>query len=86
MNLRRLADDAVVRIGKSVSASLTEQENAAISKIIEDTLVRVVGETTQSCSEAAVVCCGPEADMAHKIAAEVDRARRALIANLMSMR
>ena len=86
MTLRSLAEDAVARIGKAVSASLTEQETNAISKIIEETLVRAVNEATQSCSKAAVVCCGPEADMAHKIAEEVDRARIALVANLMSMR
>ncbi len=86
MTLRSLADDAVARIGKAVTAPLTEPETAAISKIIEDTLVGAVGQTTQTCSDAAVVCCGPEADMAHKIAEEVHRARQALIANLSSMR
>lgn len=86
MTLRNLADDAVAQIDKTVSASLTEHETAAITKIIDDTLVRAVSEATQSCSKAAVICCGPEADMAHKIAEEVDQARQALIANLMSMR
>ena len=32
------------------------------------------------------MCCGPEADLAHKIQNEMDRKRDVLIANLMAMR
>lgn len=86
MNLEILVDDAVTRIDEAVAATLTVQETAAISKIVNDTLVRAVGATTQSYSDVVVSCCGPEADMAHKINEEVERARIALVANLMGMR
>ena len=49
-------------------------------------MAEAVRQTSQSCTKAAVVCCGHEADMAHKIAESVDQARHALIANLMSLR
>ena len=72
MTLKTLADDAVARIGETVSDTLSESEAAAVSKIIEDTLIKAVNQTTKNCATAAVVCCGPEADLAHKIAEEVD--------------
>ena len=86
MTLKSLADDALEQIGETVSASLTESETVAISKIIEDTLIKAVNQSTKSCTTAAVICCGPEADLAHKISEEVNLAKHALIANLMSMR
>ena len=86
MTLKLLADEAVAQIEQAVSAPLTEQDTAAIAKIIADTLTKVVSKTTQDCTAAAVVCCGPEADIAHKIAEEADRAQQALIANLVAMR
>ena len=86
MTLKHLADDAVVKIEQAVSAPLTERETAAISKIIADTLAKVVSQTSRQHTANAVICCGPEADIAHKIAEEADRAQQALIANLMAMR
>lgn len=86
MSLKSLADDAVQKISKSLTEPLTGAETTTVSKIIEDTLVQAVNESTKSCSDAAVVCCGPEADLAHKIAEDVERARYALLANLTSMR
>jgi hypothetical protein len=86
MSLKSLADEAVAQISKTASDPLTGPETEAISKIIEHVLVKAVNQTTEKCASAAVICCGPEADLAHKIAEEVDRAQYALIANLTSMR
>lgn len=83
---KRLANDAVAQIEKVVSTPLSEQEAAQIAKIIADTLTKAVLQTSKEHTEAAVVCCGPEADIAHKIAEEADRAQQALIANLTAMR
>lgn len=83
---KRLANDAVAQIRKAVSTPLTEQETAKVTKIITDTLTKAVLQTSKEHTDAAVVCCGPEADIAHKIAEEADRARQALIANLVAMR
>jgi len=86
MTLKHLADDAVTKIEGTVSAPLSEQDAANIKKIVASALAQAVAETSKEHTAAAVVCCGPEADIAHKIAEEADRAQQALIANLMAMR
>ncbi len=86
MSLKSLTDDAVEKINKALTYPLTEPEVATVSKIVQAALIEAVNESTKSCSKAAVVCCGPEADLAHKIEEDVERARFALIANLTSMR
>jgi hypothetical protein len=86
MKLKNLADNAVTEVGKIIPGQLSESEVAAISEIIENTLVEAVGETSEHFSETAVICCGPEADLAHKIAEEMGLAQKALIANLMGER
>ena len=86
MKIKKLADDAVLEIDKSLPDNLSDTERKAITDIVERTLLEAVGHTTDSCREAAVVCCGPEADLAHKISEEVGLAQKALIANLMGPR
>ena len=86
MSLKSLVDNAVVEIGKSASTPLTKSETAAISRIIEKSMIEAVRQSSKSCTTAAVVCCGPEADLAHQITEEVKRAQHVLITNLMAMR
>lgn len=86
MSLKTLADDAVMQISKAIPGRISEAETEVISRIVEHTLIKAVNQASENCTSAAVVCCGPEADLAHKIAEEVDRAQYALIANLVSMR
>lgn len=86
MSLKSLADGAVEKINRTLKGPLTEAELETISQIVQDALVEAVNKSTKSCTNAAVVCCGPEADLAHKIAEDVERARYALLANLTSMR
>ncbi len=86
MSLNTLTRNAVEQIRESVGNPLSETEIAAVTKIIDDALINAVNQSTKKCTDAAVVCCGHEADLAHKIAEDVERARYALIGNLMSMR
>ena len=86
MSLKSLADEAVTQILKAVANPLSKEEADAVSKIVQHSLIKAVNRATEKCTDAAVVCCGPEADLAHKIAEEADRAQIALIANLTSMR
>jgi hypothetical protein len=86
MSIKSLTATTVEKINAALDGALGEPEAARVSKIVEEALVRAVNESAKSCSNAAVVSCGPEADLAHKIAEDVDRARYALIANLTSMR
>mgnify|MGYP001037320387 CR=1 FL=1 len=86
MSLKTLADQTVGKINAALHTPLNEAETKAVSRIVEDAFIKAVNESTAKCGDAAVVCCGHEADLAHKIAEDVERARYALLANLGSMR
>ena len=86
MSLKTLADQTVGKINAALQTPLNDAETKAVSRIVEDAFIKAVNESTAKCGDAAVVCCGHEADLAHKIAEDVERARYALLANLGSMR
>ncbi len=86
MTTNNLTKDVVSQIKTTLSNPLTEPEISAVSEIIEKALIAAVNQSTKCCTQAVTVCCGPEADLAHKIAHEVGLAQKALVANLMSMR
>ena len=86
MSLNKLSEDVMSQIKKSISTPLSDSDMSALSEIIEKALVETVNKSTECCTQAVVMCCGPEADLAHKISHEVDQAQQVLITNLMSMR
>ena len=87
MELSKTAQKAVKKIDKALDKhDLSKQEKAEILKIIGKSLMQTVEETTDTHRQAAVFCCGPEADLAHKIEEEVERKKIALIANLKALR
>ena len=86
MDLAKLSDRVTQALDEAISADLPAEERDAILKIVQQALLDTSKRTHTACSEAAVVCCGPEADLAHKIQEEMDKKRDMLIANLMSMR
>ena len=49
-------------------------------------MIKTVEQATVAHGKATRICCGPDADKAHKIAEEVKRANVALTANLMALR
>ena len=87
MALSKTAQKAVRKIDKALGQhNLSDQEKAEILRIIGKSLMKTVEETTETHNAATVFCCGPEADLAHKIEEEVERKKQALIANLMALR
>lgn len=87
MALSKTAQKAVRKIDRALGQhNLSDQEKAEILRIIGKSLMKTVEETTETHNAAMVTCCGPEADLAHKIADEVERKKQALIANLMALR
>ena len=87
MELSKTAQKAVKKIDKALDKhDLSKREKAEILKIIGKSLMHTVEETTDTHRQATVFCCGPEADLAHKIEEEVERKKIALIANLKAMR
>lgn len=87
MALDETAQSAANSIEKTLADhGLSQEQKLEILSIIGDSLIATVEETTATHREATVFCCGPEADLAHKIQEEVDRKIAALISNLQAMR
>ena len=86
MSLKQLAEETTRALDAAIPADLSEVERRKVLDILERALVKSIEEATKTHREATVVCCGPEADLAHKISEEMDRANTALIANLMALR
>ncbi len=86
MELKKRAEQAVKDAGKAIGGQLSEKDEQLVAEIIEQAMQHAIHEATKQSSSAAVACCGPDADMAHKIAEEIKRANTALIANLSAMR
>lgn len=83
--------DKAKKAGDAIFAALSrhelsEAEKAAVFKVLQDMMVATVEKTAQKHSEATVFCCGPEADLAHKIQEEANRKIALLISNLMALR
>ena len=86
MSLAKISEETTLALEDALSADLSEDEREKISQILEAALIKSVEQATESHREATVICCGPEADLAHKIAEEMGLANKALIANLMGLR
>ncbi len=65
---------------------LSEAEKEAVVKVLQKMMVATVETTAKKHLEATVICCGHEADLAHKIQEEANRKTALLISNLMAMR
>ena len=86
MNLKDRSQEAVQAAREVLGAELSEEQKAALSKVIEAAMADAMRETAQHSGEAALACCSHDKDMAHKIADEIERSNQALIANLSSLR
>lgn len=86
MNLGQRARKAAEEIANILSPSLKDEEIRQVAGIIESAMTDTIHETSQVSSKAASTCCSADRDMAHKIAAEIELAKKALLANLMSLR
>ena len=87
MALSKTAAKAADKIDKALdNYDLSNAEKAEILKIIGKSLELTVEETTENHQAATVACCGPDADLAHKIEAELELKKVALISNLKALR
>lgn len=86
MSLAKISKETTLALEDAISADLSEDERENISQILEAALIKSVEQATESHHEATVICCGPEADLTHKIAEEMGLANKALIASLMALR
>lgn len=86
MDLERLRDRATSDICALLAAELSKETQAKIAEIVDAALLDATGVVHKKSKEAVIFCCGPEADLAHKIQHRMDQQREMLIANLMAMR
>lgn len=86
MDTNKMAEEAVGALDSAIDKDFSEVEKARVKEIVHDLLVQAIGGTTESHASTVVQCCGPEADMAHKLQHEMMKAQDALIANLSAMR
>jgi 20S proteasome alpha/beta subunit len=86
MKLEKLSDRVAQELDKALADDLPAAEREEILDIVRRAMLDASTRTTREMKETAVVCCGPEADLAHKIQEQMDKKRNMLIANLMAMR
>ena len=79
------ADKATQEITDKLT-SLSEEQQEAVRKIVEQAIVASVHDTVQECRDAATTCCGKDSAMTKQIREEIKRAETALIANLSALR
>ena len=87
MSLKQLVDETTTALMDTIEDyEFSEKQREAIQAVIENSIVQAVKQGRKAHNEAAVICCGPEADMAHKIEREAEQKIDSLIANLSSLR
>ncbi len=86
MNLARLSKRVTEELEQALPDNLSEGDRGAILKIVQQAMLDASSRTHREMKDTAVICCGPEADLAHKIQEQMDKKRDMLIANLTAMR
>lgn len=86
MNLTRVASQAALDAGRAIGAPLNKAEMDQVTAIIAKAMQTAVLEASSQHSSACAHCVSHDADLAHKIHAEIERKKIALIANLSSLR
>lgn len=86
MTLSETAEAAVRNIEQALSLTLQEEKKQKVTKAIEKALIDAVLKTSQTNTKVIDQCCSADKDMAHKINDEIERNKKALIANLSSFR
>ena len=85
MHLENLVSRVTNELGTALS-DVPEAERMEILNIVRQAMLDSATRTTREMKETAVICCGHEADLAHKIQEQMDKKRDMLITNLMAMR
>ena len=86
MNLEKLTSRVTKELETGLPSHLSKEERNAILDIVKRAMLDSSKRTTREMKETAVICCGPEADLAHKLQEQMDKKRNMLIANLSAMR
>ncbi len=85
MNLEKLVSRVTNELSTAL-ADLPDAERNDILSIVRQAMLDSATRTHRELKETAVICCGPEADLAHKIQEQMDKKCDVLVTNLMAMR
>lgn len=86
MPIRSRAEKAAQEIFAALAAQPDPAVSEKVTAIIEGVMAETYQDGAERCKTAARDCCSEDKDLAHKIAAEIERQNIALIANLSSLR
>jgi len=87
MSLKTVSDNAINEIKRVLGdQELSQSQTDELRSILESTLKQTVEQFRKINKDTVVHCCGPEADLAHKISAEMKLKTDILISNLCSLR
>ncbi|MCP5372916.1 MAG: hypothetical protein H6907_14415 [Hyphomicrobiales bacterium] len=86
MRIRQHAEAAAGKVAEILGRHGAGEAAPEVVDAIEKAILAAVLEEHANCSSLAKTCCEEDRDLAHKIAQEIDRASKVLIANLSSMR
>lgn len=87
MSLNRIADNTVKKLISSIPGlEFTEDQQDEVRRLVTAALEQTVDQSADVYRKTTVMCCGPEADLAHKINEESERQTRLLISSLSHQR
>ena len=86
MNLEKLTDRVAKELSHTLPGNLLPAEREAIVTLVRQAMQDASSRTTREMKQAAVMACGAEADLAHKIQEQMDKKRNVLVTNLNAMR
>lgn len=86
MNLEKLSKRVAQELQTTLPADMPADKRDEILEIVRQAMLDSAKRTHREMKDAAVICCGPEADLSHKIQEKMDKKRSMLIVNLMAMR
>lgn len=84
MNLEILSKRVTQELDTALS-DISPVEKEAILDIVQRAMSDASTRTHRELKETAIICCGHEADLAHKIQEQMDKKRDMLVANLSAM-
>ncbi len=86
MNLEKLSSRVTQELDEALANDFPKEKREEILEIVRRAMLDSADRTHREMKDTAVVCCGPEADLAHKIQEQMAKKRDMLIANLTAMR
>jgi hypothetical protein len=86
MTFRDRADETAKAVADRLRVAPDDEQMKAVADLIEQAIINSYQDAADRCATVAMDCCSADQDMAHKVAAEIRRAKTALIATLSSLR